>query len=374
MRYASILLLISALLSLLVLCSVHVQGSAGPARPAFLDGALDTTTVCGTFIGLLMERENTYRTYVKNGRYFRDASALHGLNTAMLAHLKQHKGHYKDMGISAAAMDSMAAHLVGWNTAFERHKDDLQKSIGKVIPDSLRFAFETSGSRAGFPKRATQRLMTKCLCGEPARLEHNGHTYALVGIGDQCWFAENLTTALYANGDSIANITDNTVWKNLTTGAWAHYGNDRANGSTYGKLYNWYAVSAAQGLCPKGWHVPTQQEWYAMMNAIDATVDDPAAFSFIGWNAGGRMKTQGTRHWASPNLGATNESGFSALPGGQLGYKGTFEDVSVKALWWSASERERREAWHYAITSHSAYPLKESAAKFRGFSVRCVKD
>ncbi|MCF8255930.1 MAG: fibrobacter succinogenes major paralogous domain-containing protein [Flavobacteriales bacterium] len=321
-----------------------------------------------------MESEKTYRSYAKNGKTFRDASALHGLNTEMLAHLKKHKGHYKDMGISAAAMDSMTDHLVGWNTAFERHKDNLQKSIGKVIPDSIRFAVEAGSNKGAFPKKAAHRLITKCLCGDPARLEHNGHTYALVGIGDQCWFAENLTTALYANGDSIPHVSDNTAWKTLATGAWAHYGNDGAKGVTYGKLYNWYAVGAARGLCPKGWHVPKQQEWFALLNSIDATVDNPTAFSFIGWNAGSKMKTQGTRHWESPNLGATNESGFSALPGGQVGHKGTFEDIAVKGLWWSSSERDKKEAWYYGTISYSTYPMKESAAKFRGFSVRCIKD
>jgi uncharacterized protein (TIGR02145 family) len=346
-----------------------------PAGPAGQEPQLhDTASVCDRFIGLLMAHERTYRSYMGSGRTFRDAAALHGISTDMLAHLRKHRRHYKDMGISAEAMDGMADHLVGWNKAFERHRDSFEKSSGKAIPDSVRFAFDTGGIKGGFPKQVAQMLITKCLCGEDARLEHNGHTYALVGIGDRCWFAENLRTALFANGDTIPNITDNTAWTGLTTGAWAHYGNDSANGNTYGKLYNWYAVAAVQGLCPKGWHVPSAKEWFAMLNSVDHTVDDPRAISFIGWNAGGRMKTTGTRHWARPNLGATDESGFSGLPGGQIDHRGSYADVTVKGYYWSASQRSGRDGWYYALTTNSVYPIKESAARFRGFSVRCVKD
>jgi len=372
MRYGSAILLATVFPGLLLLCSFRAQGKQGHPRPDLQPS--DTTTVCGTFIALMMECEKTYRSYMKSGRCFMDAAALHGLNTEMLAHLRKHRGYYKDMGITSAGMDSIADHIEGWNTAFERHTEIVQESFGKVIPDSTRFAVEAVGHKGGFPKKVAHQLITKCLCGEEARLEHNGHTYALVGIGDRCWFAENLRTALFANGDTIPNITDNTAWTGLTTGAWAHYGNDSANGNTYGKLYNWYAVAAVQGLCPKGWHVPSDKEWFAMLNSVDHTVDDPRAISFIGWNAGGRMKTTGTRHWARPNLGATDESGFSGLPGGQIDHSGSYADVTVKGYYWSASQRSGRDGWYYALTTNSVYPIKESAARFRGFSVRCVKD
>jgi len=374
MRYVSILLLSTAFPGLLLLFSTQrTSAQASPGLRTTVETS-DTTAVCHAFIRLLMESERTHWSYVRAGRIFMDAAALHGLHTEMLAHLKQHRGYYKDMGITSAGMDSIAAHIEGWNSAFEMHMDIAQKSFGKVIPDSVTFAFETGRHRSGIPKKVAHRMITKCLCGDPARLEHNGHTYALVGIGDQCWFAENLRTALFANGDTIPNITTNKTWKNLSTGAWAHYGNDSASAIPYGKLYNGYAVTAEEGLCPPGWHVPNDKEWFAMLNSVDPTVDDPTAISLIGWHAGGRMKAKGTQRWERPNLGATDESGFSGLPGGQLGHAGTFDDLTVKGHWWSAAQRNSKEGWYYALTANSVYPMKESAAKFRGFSVRCVKD
>lgn len=372
MRYSSPIPLVLVLLHLLLLCSLYAKSGSRPLKPDIQ--LTDTAAACQKFISLLTESEKTYRTYASSGKMYRDASALHSLNNEMLAHVKHYKEQFNHIGVSAASTDSIITHLNSWNTVFEKHRDNLQRSIGKFIPDSTRFAFENAGNKTGQLRKVAQKLVTKCLCGEETRLGHNGHSYALVGIGDQCWFAENLSTATFANGDTIPNITNNKAWKDLTTAAWADYANDKANGTTYGKLYNWHAVAAAQGLCPKGWHVPDEHEWFAMLNSIDATVNDPNAFSFIGWNAGGRMKTKGTQHWEKPNLGATNESGFSALPSGQLGHHGSFEDLSVKGLWWSASQRDRSESWYYAVTSYSVYPTKESAAKFRGFSVRCVRD
>jgi uncharacterized protein (TIGR02145 family) len=372
MKYGALILFAKVFLNFFLLNSF--LGSCSPGFAQQGPELNDTSAVCDRFIGMLMERERTYRTYVSSGKTFEDASAVQGLNSELLAHLKEHKDYFKDMGVAATALDSVVAHLVNWNNAFERQRNSFQKTLGTDIPGATRFAIETAGSKGDRMGKVAQKLITSCLCGKEARLDYNGHTYTLVGIGDRCWFAENLTTATFANGDSIANISNSKQWKDLTTGAWAHYGNENANERAYGKLYNWHAVGAGQGLCPNGWHVPYQREWYAMLNFIDATANDPEAISFIGWNAGGRMKTKGTRHWQSPNLGATNESGFSALPGGQLGHQLNFEDINVKAHWWSASERNRNEAWYYAVTSYSVYPMKESAAKFRGFSVRCVKN
>lgn len=129
--------------------------------------------------------------------------------------------------------------------------------------------------------------------------------YKIVKIGNQVWMAENLNTSHYLNGDSIPQVQDKAEWVALTTGAWCYYQNDAENGKTYGKLYNWYAVNDPRGLAPEGWHIPTDAEWIALIDYLGGTNV-----------AGGKMKQIGTVHWISPNLGATNESGFSALPGG----------------------------------------------------------
>ena len=131
-----------------------------------------------------------------------------------------------------------------------------------------------------------------------------------VTICDQVWMAKNLDVTTYRNGDVISQVTDPTAWNALTTGAWCYYNNDPANGTIYGKLYNWYAVNDPRGLAPTGWHIPTEGELIALSDCLGGQEV-----------AGGKLKETGTAHWLSPNI-ATNETGFTALPGG--GFVKTF--------------------------------------------------
>src|SRR5690606_33259564 len=109
--------------------------------------------------------------------------------------------------------------------------------------------------------------------------------------------------------DVIPQVTDPTIWGNLTTGAWCYYNNDPANEIIYGKLYNWYAVNDPRGLAPVGWHIPSDSEWTILTDYL-------GGFEV----AGGKMKETGTTHWANPNIGADNSSGFTGLPGGYRAY------------------------------------------------------
>ena len=133
----------------------------------------------------------------------------------------------------------------------------------------------------------------------------DGYDYAVVEIGDQCWFAENLRTTVYADGSAIPEETDNTAWAGLSTGARCDYDNDASNVATYGRLYNWYAATDAAELCPTGWHVPTDDEWTALE-------------TYLGAN--GHSGTEGAALKADIRLGSggngTDDFGFSALPGG----------------------------------------------------------
>lgn len=142
-----------------------------------------------------------------------------------------------------------------------------------------------------------------------------GNVYLTIKIGDQLWMAENLKVSRYRNGDNIPNVPDTSEWVNLTTGAWVYYNNDSSNDETYGKLYNWYAVDDNRGLCPTGWHVPSEEEWTTL------------TIFLIGRNVGGTMKS--TTGWNSPNTGATNESGFSGLPGGNRNSDGDFNNIRL---------------------------------------------
>jgi uncharacterized protein (TIGR02145 family) len=144
----------------------------------------------------------------------------------------------------------------------------------------------------------------------PPVTDGDGNVYNTVTIGTQIWMKGNLKTMKFNYGTSIPNVTDNTTWAGLTSAAYCWYNNDAATyKTTYGALYNWYAVDVAsndgKNVCPAGWHIPSDAEW--------TTLTDYLGGASV---AGSKLKETGTTHWLSPNTGATNESGFTALPGG----------------------------------------------------------
>ena len=184
-----------------------------------------------------------------------------------------------------------------------------------------------------------------------------------VTIGTQKWMIVNLDIETYRNGDIIPQVTDPTVWATLTTGAWCYQNNDAANGVKYGKLYNWYAVNDSRGFAPQGWHIPTDAEWQTLR-------------TFLGGSAvaGGKLKAVGTLYWKSPNANATNETGFSGLPGGIRGGNGTLGDYGNEGYWWSASQSNFTYVWSYFMNANSGSLERYSYNKKFGFSVRCIKD
>jgi uncharacterized protein (TIGR02145 family) len=193
--------------------------------------------------------------------------------------------------------------------------------------------------------------------------DQQGNVYKTIVIGAQEWMAENLKTTIYRNGNAIANITDNAQWDGLTTGAWASYNNDSQNDCPYGKLYNWYAVADPGHVCPMGWHVPTDVEWTTLTDYLGGAAV-----------AGGKMKTTGTQYWLSPNTDATNESGFSGLPGGGRYYGGDFLFVGSTGYWWSSSEYGPGDGWFRLLSYSSGNAFQDGYTKRNGFSVRCLRD
>ncbi|MCZ7555455.1 MAG: IPT/TIG domain-containing protein [Bacteroidia bacterium] len=193
-----------------------------------------------------------------------------------------------------------------------------------------------------------------------------------ITIGTQVWMLRNLDVSTYRNGDTISQVTDPTAWNGLTTGAWCYYNNDPAMGAIYGKLYNWYAISDPRGLAPTGWHVPSDEEWKTLEKTLGMSQSEVDATDWRGTDEGGKMKEIGTAHWMSPNTGATNSSGFTALPGG---FRSGGKDYSVgsNGYWWSSSESGATKAW-YRELGHSRARVSRGAAKGNGFSVRCIKD
>lgn len=197
-------------------------------------------------------------------------------------------------------------------------------------------------------------------------------TYESVQICNQTWMKKNLNVSKYRNGDVIPQVTDATQWSNLTTGAWCYYNNDSANGTVYGKLYNWYAVNDPRGLAPQGWHIPTNAEWTTLTTCLGGIS-----------TAGAKMKETGDSHWLSPNLDANNSSGFIALPGGSREYDNLFTSqfiftsIRANANWWSSSEYINNNTAHYRYLNYvPGYVICDCSDgnKVNGYSVRCIKD
>jgi uncharacterized protein (TIGR02145 family) len=222
----------------------------------------------------------------------------------------------------------------------------------------------------------TFELFAGLACPEaPTVTDIDGNVYRTVQIGGQCWTAENLRTTTYANGDPIPNVTDSTEWTQLTTGAWAHYENNASYENPYGKLYNWYAVADPRNVCPAGWHVPTDAEWNTLVGYLDPAYDPNAINGSQSATAGGKMKSTGTQYWNAPNTGATNEIGFSGLPGGtRYSLDGGFYGLGNYGGWWSASESGAEYVWNRRLIDASAVTYRNFNFKRNGFSVRCVRD
>jgi uncharacterized protein (TIGR02145 family) len=204
----------------------------------------------------------------------------------------------------------------------------------------------------------------------------DGTVYTSIIINGQEWMQQNLAVTKYRNGDPIPTGLDNTTWLNTTAGAYAIYDNDPANDVTYGKLYNWYAVNDSRGLCPTGWHVPSDAEWTTLINYLDPNAAGGDVFPNI---AGGKMKSTGTIEngdglWYSPNEQATNESGFTGLPGGYRYNFGSYFTIGLNGYWWSSTEYYSSYAWYRILGCSNSDVSRDNGNKRYGFSVRCLRD
>ena len=191
----------------------------------------------------------------------------------------------------------------------------------------------------------------------------DGNTYNGIQIENQFWLTENLNVSKYRNGDDIPQVQDNAEWSKLTTGAWCCYENKEENGTTYGKLYNWYAVTDPRGLAPEGYHIPSDEEWGTLVANLGGD-----------YGAGGKMKEKGTTHWNSPNEKATNQSGFTALPGGIRWEEENFDYIGKTGAFWSVSEYNLELGKERQIKSTNRNVILSYSKKVQGSSVRCIKN
>jgi uncharacterized protein (TIGR02145 family) len=191
----------------------------------------------------------------------------------------------------------------------------------------------------------------------------DGNIYKTVVIGMQIWMAENLRTVRYRNGDSIREVTGDSAWVLTTMGAYCNYANNQIVDTiaTYGRLYNWYALSDDRNLAPAGWHVATYDDWMTLHYAV-------------GDNDGAALKEKGIKHWFSPNTGADNNFGFTALPGGMRTSDGSFSTKGTWGNWWSPKIYNSDWDLFLCFFYDNRVGGVGYAGKNYGLSVRCVKD
>ncbi len=202
-------------------------------------------------------------------------------------------------------------------------------------------------------------------------IDQDGNSYKTIVIGSQEWMAENLATTRYSNGDLISSSLSAGAWQNSSltqVGAWTFYNDDISIACPYGKLYNWYACADPRGLCPSGWHLPTDAEWTLLTNQLGGE-----------GVAGGQLKTIGSLEtglglWLSPNVNATNTSGFSGLPVGGRYDLGNFCCNEAKANWWTATDFDSGRSWNRYLVYYDDNTFKIPEPKEHGLSVRCIRD
>ena len=204
------------------------------------------------------------------------------------------------------------------------------------------------------------------LSGSGTITDIDGNRYRTVTIGSQTWMRENLKTTRYNDGTSIPERPLNSQW-NSNTPAWCWYENNHAYDTPYAKLYNWYVVDPVsngnRNVCPIGWHVPNDSDWNELS-------------SFLGGSdlAGGKLMEVGLNHWASPNVFASNESGFTALPAGYRGTDGAYFFVTFSGYWWSTTSSGGSNANYRYVVYFTDEFFSVNSDRNLGFSIRCLKD
>jgi uncharacterized protein (TIGR02145 family) len=220
-----------------------------------------------------------------------------------------------------------------------------------------------------------RKQTTNTLSGETGTMtDIDGNVYKTIKIGNQVWMAENLKVTRYRNGDAILNVKSSSNWQFLSSGAYCAYNNDNGNVATYGLLYNWYAVADNRNIAPEGWHVPTDEDWKELEMHLGMSRSEADEGGSRGADEGGKLKEAGTASWNSPNSGATNSSGFTALPGGYRYSNGAFIDMGDYGFWWSATAYSNRRAWRRFLYYSRPEVYRNQNDKRIGISVRLVRD
>lgn len=201
----------------------------------------------------------------------------------------------------------------------------------------------------------------------------DGNVYKTVVIGNQTWMAEDLKTTKFKDGSVIPNVANDNEWITLAAPGMCWYDNNPANKEIYGGMYNWYAANNSK-LCPTGWHVPSDNEWKQLEMNIGMTQTEADETGFRGTDEGGKLKEKGTTHWEAPNTGATNETGFTGLPGGYRNKYGSFGYIGKEVYWWSSTAESDTDGWERGLVTNASTIDRIGSKKIDGFYIRCIKD
>jgi uncharacterized protein (TIGR02145 family) len=210
----------------------------------------------------------------------------------------------------------------------------------------------------------------------------DGNSYRTVRIGNRDWMAENLRTTRYRDGSVIPNVTDDTEWGGLTTGAYSLYDNASAREEQYGILYNYFAVSDAAGLCPTGWRIPSDTDWAIMADYIESFPEfGPASVGRalkscrqVSSVLGDGCATNLHPRWsANEVIYGTDNFGFAAFPGGNRALQGNFAGIGGYGFWWTSTQNGAEQAWSRSLHSSINNLSRSSDDKQRGYSIRCIR-
>jgi len=204
--------------------------------------------------------------------------------------------------------------------------------------------------------------------------DQDGNTYKTVKIGNQWWMAENLKVTHYCNGDAIPNVTDNSEWEGLYTGAYCAYDNNESNADTYGYLYNWYAVDDSRNIAPEGWHVPTDEEWKELEMYLGMSQTEVDKEGWRGTNEGSKLAGNASLWYDGvlKNNSSFGQSGFTALPGGKrYPLNGYFYDIGEYAYFWFCTESG---AGQRVLGCDNSFVSRSFRRWHGGFSLRLIRD
>jgi uncharacterized protein (TIGR02145 family) len=294
--------------------------------------------------------------------------------TANVPYAGGNSGEYNGLMLNSYGVTGLTATLLPGN--FSSGNGHLTFNISGIAANSgvANFSINIGGQSCTLSINidANSNFSSTASCGSPTvhnpylsygtASDQDGNSYKTIIIGDQEWMAENLKSSHYSNGDIIPIVTNNALWSVLTTGATSWFNNDSISyNCPYGKLYNWYAVADSRNICPSGWRVPSDGDLTTLQNYLG------------GWGAaGGKMKSQGITYWTSGNSGGTNESGFSALPGGARVPDGGSGYIGMLAHFWTTTPNSDQSnavlfRMQDATLDRFVWGTKH------GFSVRCLR-